>query len=47
MSFYSTHTIPEPIDADMYLGNILESTQVYVQYSYIAMLDDSHIPLNE
>ena len=39
--------VPIPVDADTYLCNMLEYTQVQVQYPYVAMTLDSYLPLME
>ena len=39
--------MPVPKDIDMYMGNCKESTQMHVQYPYIAMSPDLCIPLTK
>ena len=47
MSLFSTETVPVPLDADTYLGENREYTQIIPQTEYNALTDNNYIPLTQ
>ena len=45
MSLFSIETVPIPLDAETYLGEKREYTQIILETEYIALTDNSYVPL--
>ena len=45
MSLFSIETIPVPLDAETYLGEKREYTQIILETEYIALTDNNYVPL--
>ena len=45
MSLFSIETVPVPLDAETYLGEKREYTQIIPETEYIALTDNNYIPL--
>ena len=45
MSLFSIETVPVPLDAETYLGEKREYTQMILETEYIALTDNNYIPL--
>ena len=47
MSLFSIETVPVPLDAETYLGEKREYTQIIPETEYIALTDNNYIPLTQ
>ena len=47
MSLFSIETVPIPLDAETYLGEKREYTQVTPETEYIALTDNNYVPLTQ
>ena len=47
MSLFSIETVPIPLDADTYLGEKREYTQIILETEYIALTDNNYVPLTQ
>ena len=47
MSLFSIETVPVPLDAETYLGEKREYTQVILETEYIALTDNNYVPLTQ
>ena len=47
MSLFSIETVPVPLDAETYLGEKREYTQIILETEYIAPTDNNYIPLTQ
>ena len=47
MSLFSIETVPIPLDAETYLGEKREYTQIILETEYIALTDNNYIPLTQ
>ena len=47
MSLFSIETVPVPLDAETYLGEKREYTQIILQTEYIALTDNNYVPLTQ
>ena len=47
MSLFSIETVPIPLDAETYLGEKREYTQIIPETEYIALTDNNYIPLTQ
>ena len=47
MSFFSIETVPIPLDAETYLGEKREYTQIILETEYIALTDNNYVPLTQ
>ena len=47
MSLFSIETVPIPLDAETYLGEKREYTQIIPETKYIALPDNSYVPLTQ
>ena len=47
MSLFSIETVPVPLDAETYLGEKREYTQIILEIEYIALTDNNYIPLTQ
>ena len=45
MSLFSLETVPIPLDAETYLGEKREYTQIILETEYIALTDNNYVPL--
>ena len=45
MSLFSIETVPVPLDAETYLGEKREYTQIVLETEYIALTDNNYVPL--
>ena len=45
MSLFSIETVPIPLDAEMYIGDKREYTQIIPETEYIALTDNNYVPL--
>ena len=45
MSLFSIETAPVPLDAETYIGDKREYTQIIPQTEYIALTDNNYVPL--
>ena len=45
MSLFSIETVPIPLDAETYLGEKREYTQIILETKYIALTDNNYVPL--
>ena len=47
MSLFSTETVPVPLDAETYIGDKREYTQIIPETEYIALTDNNYVPLTQ
>ena len=47
MSLFSIETVPVPLDAETYIGNKREYTQIIPETEYIALTDNNYVPLTQ
>ena len=47
MSFFSIETVPVPLDAETYLGEKGEYTQIIPETEYITLTDNNYVPLTQ
>ena len=47
MSLFSIETVPVPLDAETYLGEKRECTQIILETKYIALTDNNYVPLTQ
>ena len=47
MSFFSIETVQVPLDAETYLGEKREYTQIIPETEYIALTDNNYVPLTQ
>ena len=47
MSLFSIETVPVPLDAETYIGNKREYTQIILETEYIALTDNNYVPLTQ
>ena len=47
MSLFSIETVPVPLDAETYVGNKREYTQIILETEYIALTDNNYVPLTQ
>ena len=47
MSLFSVETVPIPLDAETYLGEKREYTQIILETEYIALTDNNSVPLTQ
>ena len=47
MSLFSIETVPIPLDAQTYLGEKREYTQIIPETEYIAFTDNNYVPLTQ
>ena len=47
MSLFSTETVPVPLDAETYIGDKREYTQIILHIEYIALTDNNYVPLTQ
>ena len=47
MSLFSIETVPVPLDAETYLGDKREYTQIIPETEYIALTDNNYVPLTQ
>ena len=47
MSLFSTETVPVPLDAETYIGDKREYTQIILETEYIALTDNNYVPLTQ
>ena len=47
MSLFSTETVPVPLDAETYIGDKREYTQIIPETGYIALTDNNFVPLTQ
>ena len=47
MSLSSTKTVPVPLDAETYIGDKREYTQIIPETEYIALTDNNYVPLTQ
>ena len=47
MSLFSIETVPDPLDAETYLGEKREYTQIILETEYMALTDNNYIPLTQ
>ena len=47
MSLFSIQTVPVPLDAETYLGEKREYTQIIPETEYIALTDNNYVPLTQ
>ena len=47
MSLFSIETVPVPLDAETYLGEKREYTQIKLETEYIALTDNNYVPLTQ
>ena len=47
MSLFSIETVPVPLDAETYLGDKREYTQIILETEYIALTDNNYVPLTQ
>ena len=47
MSLFSIETVPVPLDAETYIGDKREYTQIILETEYIALTDNNYIPLTQ
>ena len=47
MSFFSIETVPVPLDAETYIGDKREYTQIIPETEYIALTDNNYVPLTQ
>ena len=47
MSLFSIETVPIPLDAETYLGEKREYTQIILETEYIALTDNNYVPITQ
>ena len=47
MSLFSIETVPVPMDAETYIGDKGEYTQIIPETEYIALTDNNYVPLTQ
>ena len=47
MSLFSTETVPVPLDAETYIGDKREYTQIIPKTEYITLTDNNYVPLTQ
>ena len=47
MSLFSIETVPVPLDAETYVGEKREYTQIILETEYIALTDNNYVPLTQ
>ena len=47
MSLFSIETVPVPLDAETYLGEKREYTQIILETEYIALTDNNYVPITQ
>ena len=47
MSLFSIETVPVPLDAETYMGDKREYTQIILETEYIALTDNNNVPLTQ
>ena len=47
MSLFSLETVPVPLDAETYIGDKREYTQIILETEYIALTDNNYVPLTQ
>ena len=47
MSLFSIETVPVPLDAETYIGDKGEYTQIILETEYIALTDNNYVPLTQ
>ena len=47
MSLFSIETVPIPLDAETYLGEKREYTQIISETKYTALTDNNYVPLTQ
>ena len=47
MSLFSVETVPFPLDAEIYIGDKREYTQIILETEYIALTDNNYVPLTQ
>ena len=47
MSLFSIETVPVPLDAETYIGDKREYTQILLETKYIALTDNNYVPLTQ
>ena len=47
MSLFSRETVPVPLDAETYVGDKREYTQIIPETEYIALTDNNYVPLTQ
>ena len=47
MSFFSIETVPVPLDAETYVRDKREYTQIIPETEYIALTDNNYVPLTQ
>ena len=47
MSLFSIETVPIPLDAETYLGEKREYTQIILETVYVALTDNNYVPLTQ
>ena len=47
MSLFSIGTVPVPLDAETYIGDRREYTQIILETEYIALTDNNYVPLKQ
>ena len=47
MSLFSIETVPVPLDAETYIGDKREYTQMILETEYIALTDNNYVPLTQ
>ena len=47
MSLFSIETVPVPLDAETYIGDKREYTQIISETEYIALTDNNYVPLTQ
>ena len=47
MSLFSIETVPIPLDAETYLGEKREYTQIILETKYNALTDNNYVPLTQ
>ena len=47
MSLFSIETVPIPLDAETYLGEKREYTQIIPETEYIVLTDNNYVPLTQ
>ena len=46
MSLFSIETVSVPLDAETYIGDKREYTQIILETEYIALTDNNYVPLS-
>ena len=47
MLLFSIETVPVPLDAETYIGDKIEYTQIILETEYIALTDNNYVPLTQ